>query len=225
MAFISLSDPKITAPYLSAIDCTLDGGKAIYCSSELTSGRRLYNALRARGVTSEDELKERLGKELYKEWRQKNVVNVNNSWASKFATFVRHSQNDGTLVINPGPLSDPRWGQDEYLAFWEELIRTRVTEVRFNQNWQFSNGCTFEFAVALDASIPTLDSHEYELGADEAVESVEKAAAKLEGEGFSIPKLRANLDRLRSLTNLLPANHARPLPDRTNGNGNGLSAR
>jgi hypothetical protein len=219
MTFISLSNPNITAPYLSAIDCVLDGGKAIYCSSELTSGRRLYVALGARGVTSEDELKERLGKEQYGEWRQKNVMNINKSWASKFANFVRHSQNDGTLIINPGPLSDPKWGQDEYLAFWEELIRTRVREVRFNQNWQFSNGCTFEFAVALDASIPTLDSHEYELGADEAVESVEKAAAELEREGFDVPKLRTNLERLRLLTKLPSAHRASNLPGRKNGNG------
>jgi len=67
----------------------------------------------------------------------------------------------------------PGWDQPEYLAFWEELIRTRVKAVRFNKNWEFSSGCTFEFVVAMKSDIPTLDAEGNEINFKTAVTSIE----------------------------------------------------
>ena len=182
-------------------------GKAIYCSSELTSGRRWYDALRQHGAKSNSALKEKLGEADYQLCYQRNM-DANKGWAERFAAIVRHGQNDGTDVINPGPLSVPGWGQDEYNALWEQLIRTRVREVRFNRNWQFSNGCTFEFAVAFDAGIPRLDSQGEELDPYAAVALVGKAVAGFEKEGFDVEKLQRNLERLKSLLNFPPPDQA-----------------
>src|SRR5438128_1105980 len=125
----NVSKPKCTAPYFSAFECILNGKEAIYCSSELTSGRRAYDEMRSRGLKSMSELKEKLGDAWYKE----NIFGKNIKLANSFADSVRANQTDLTPVITPAPLFVPGWGQPEYLAFWEELILTRVKEVRFNE--------------------------------------------------------------------------------------------
>jgi hypothetical protein len=77
-----------------------------------------------------------------------------------------------------------------------------VKEVRFNKDWQFSNGCTSELAVALDEGIITLDSDGTDLSAEKAIAQVEEAVRWLEDHGFSeepkVKTLRLNLERLRS---------------------------
>jgi len=203
MKFTKLDDPKILAPYLSAFDCIRKPGKAIYCSSELTSGRRWNRVLEQNGVGSDAALKEKLGAEDYGRCYQINMES-NKGWSARFVTIVRHSQNDGTDVIDPGPLSVPGWKQPRYYAFWETLIRNHVREVRFNQDWQFSNGCTYEFAVAFDAHIPTLDSEGTELSPYAAVEMVQKAVASLKEDGFDTTKLQEHLQRMESLSIKLP---------------------
>jgi hypothetical protein len=204
MSFIRLQYPAITEAYLSAFDCMVQPVKAIYCSSELTSGRRWYEVLRQHSVKNSSDLKRKLGEADYQLCYQRNM-DANKAWAERFAAIVRHSQSGGTDVINPGPLTVPGWGQDEYNALWEQLIRTRVREVRFNRNWQFSNGCTFEFTVAFDAGIPRLDSEGEELDTYAAVALIREAVAGLEKEGFDIEKLQRNADSLESLLNFVPA--------------------
>jgi hypothetical protein len=49
-------------------------------------------------------------------------------------------------------------------------------------NWEFSNGCTFELAVALDVGIPTLDHLGRILGRKDKIKSLERAIAKLSSE-------------------------------------------
>ena len=75
-----------------------------------------------------------------------------------------------------------------------------MKEVRFNKNWQFSNGCTAEFAAALETGIPTLDSEGNPLEQGAAVAYVEQAVEQLGKDRLDIPKeLQDNLERLRSL--------------------------
>jgi hypothetical protein len=198
MNFYRLSELKFTATYFSAIDCILNGDRkrAIYCSTELTSGLRLYEAMRTHKVNSVDKL-DALDKNIYK-----NVKRANEQAAKSFAASVRAKQTDGTIVINPAPLSISDWGQREYLAFWDELIRTLVKEVHFNKDWQFSNGCTYELAVALDERLTTLDSDGTELSAEKAIAQVEEALRWLEDHGLSeepkVKTLRQNFERLQS---------------------------
>lgn len=154
-------------------------------------------------VKSDAALKEKLGAEDYGRYYRTNMES-NMGWSARFATIVRHGQNDGTDVIDPGPLSVPGWKQDQYYALWETLIRTHVREVRFNQDWQFSNGCTYEFAVAFDNRIPTLDSEGTELHPYAAVEMVQKAVASLKEDGFDTTKLQKHLELMESLVSMRP---------------------
>ena len=129
MIFYSLSDSTFTRLYreeiemaFSALDCVLNGEKAIYASAELTTGRRLYDALREFQVKSAADLKQLKGKE----WYAANIWEANVKSAQDFAACVREKLGGKTLVITPAPFSAPGWTQPEYLAFWEQLVRTRL---------------------------------------------------------------------------------------------------
>jgi hypothetical protein len=152
MSLNNLSNPTF-APYFTAMDCVLNGEKAVYCSSELTSGLRAFNEMRKHRMKSSAELKEKLGRE----WFQTNIFEPNAKSTNEFAASVRRAQTSPTPIITPAPLYIQGWGQPEYNGFWKELIHTRVESVRFNENWQFSNGCTFEFVEAQEARVQTLD--------------------------------------------------------------------
>jgi hypothetical protein len=170
MSLNNLSDPKF-APYFTAMDCVLNGEGAVYCSSELTSGLRAFNEMRKHGVKSSLELKEKLGSE----WFQRNIFDPNAKLTNEFAASVRRAQTGHTSVITPAPLFIKGWGQPDYNGFWKELIRSRVESVRFNRNWQFSNGCTFEFVEAQEARIRTLDVNGKLLTSRAAAASIEEA--------------------------------------------------
>jgi hypothetical protein len=198
MAFYESTDSRFARHYreeskivLSAMDCVLNGERAIYCSSELTSGFRFYECLREHGLSTTSELKER------KPEVRNSVLQTNIRSACEFANSVRAGLRDKTMVITPAPFSAPEWSQPEYLGFWEFLIRTRIKAVWFNRFWEFSNGCSFEFAVAFDAGVPTLDHLGKPLGRDEAINSLEGAIARLNSEGFDTGKLQENLQRLQ----------------------------
>jgi hypothetical protein len=198
MSFYSPSDSEFRRSYreeveivFSAIDCLLHRDHVIYCSSELSSGLRLYDALRQHNVKTAGELKGQIGA-----WYQANIWDVNVRSGTEFADAVRAVFPDRTIAITPAPFAAPGWSQSEYLYFWESLLRTRVKSVWFNLNWQYSNGCTFEFAVALDAGLPTFDHTGQVLTRSAGIELIRAAVQQLEYQGFDTFKLRANAELL-----------------------------
>lgn len=185
-------------------------------SSELTSGRRWNRLLDEHSVKTNAALETKLGKAGFDRCFQMNME-TNKGWSARFAKIVRHGLNDGTEVIDPGPLKVPDWkAQDPYYAFWETLIRNRVREVRFNEEWQFSSGCTYEFAVAFDAHIPTLDSEGTELSPYAAIEMVHKAVAGLKEDGFDTSKLQKHLQLMQSAASMKLPEQGSSYHDRPN---------
>ena len=181
---------------LRSIDCALNRGQAIYCSSELTTGRRMYEALRKNNAQTKDELKEKKGED----WVTENIIKVNFENARRFAEYVEYVRNtigDNTMVITPAPLDVPGWGQPEYNDFWRRLFHSRIKSVWFNCNWEFSNGCTFEFAVAQDYGLRTFDRDGNLLDRFEGIELIRAAIQQLEAQKFNTSKLAENLERLK----------------------------
>lgn len=197
--FYNPTDSQFTRHYrdevemvFSGIDCILHGGEVIYCSSELTSGYTLRMALLEHHLKTAAELKQKLGSD----WFAKNIWDINVKAAIDFAESVRAKSAYKTLVITPAPFSAPGWSQHEYLAFWETLLRTRVRSAWFNRNWQYSNGCVFEFAVAQDAGLPTFDYEGKILDRETGITLIKNAIKQLEDEGFDTKSLRENVARL-----------------------------
>lgn len=201
MSFYTPSNSNFTRLYqeevdivFSGIDCVLNDERAIYCSSELTTGTRLYDALREHKLKTAAELQKKLGDA----WYRTNIFDANVKLGKEFAQCVRGALSDNTMIITPAPFFAPTWTQPEYLFFWETLLRTRIKSAWFNHNWQFSNGCTFEFAVARDAAIPTLDHNGKTLEVDEAIQLIDLAIRRLDTDGFDTLKLAENLERLHA---------------------------
>jgi hypothetical protein len=198
MSFSSRSESSFTRHHreemdmaFSAMDCLLLGRKAIYASTELTTGLRFYGELRARQLKTARELKQQMGSA----WYSATIWDVNVEAASRFADAIRE-QAGGAPVITPAPFSAPGWSQPEYLGFWEELIRTRISAVWFNENWQYSNGCVFEFAVACHASVPAFDHLGRPLSRAEGAAIVRAAIAELDGDAFDTTAMRESLERI-----------------------------
>lgn len=204
MSFYTPSEREFSRLYIhevamafSAMDCVLCGETAIYASTELTTGVRLYDALRKTGTKNAAQLREKMGRE----WYTVNVWDANITSAMAFAGDVRRARDSRTLVITPGPFTAPDWTQPEYLAFWETLLRDphRVGGVWFNRNWQFSNGCTFEFAVAQDAGLSTIDHEGQRLDLERAIDLISDAIRILNADGFDTSSLQDNLERLAAI--------------------------
>lgn len=189
MSSIKSNNPQF-ATLFTAMECVLNGENAIYCSSELTSGRRAFNEMRKHKVNTSTELKDKLGSEWFP-----TIFGPNIELANKFAESVRRAEDGKMLVITPAPLKVEDWGQPEYNGFWTELLHSkRIESVRFNEDWQYSNGCTTEFVEAHAAEVYTLDSKREIITRDAAIELI--AAAIKTFADLDTSLLQHNLDRL-----------------------------
>ena len=130
---------------MTAFDCVVPDDSAIYCSGDVTTGRRYYRILREHGVASSEELKTKLGaggcKEVFDELVRHNIAR-----GRAFTETLR--QRGHTNLINPGPLVAPDFDQQHYLYLWEWIIIRKACEAYFNEDWEYSNGCTLEYAIA-----------------------------------------------------------------------------
>jgi hypothetical protein len=176
----------------SAMDAALNGEKGVYASSELTTGRRAYALCTEHGVRNGHELRAKLGDDPHRSL----VLERNMEEASEFARRLRRELGGRDIVISPAPFGAPGWSQAEYLHFWETLIRTRVKKVYFNEWWQFSNGCTFEYAIAVEAGVPTFSADGAPLPVERAARMVAAAVRELDAAGMDTERLRLHLGRL-----------------------------
>lgn len=130
MPFYTPTDSRFTRHYreevdiaLSAMDCVLCRERAIYASTELTTGVRLYEALRKTGTLTAAALREKIGRESF---------------------------------------------------------------------------TSLEFAVAVDAGLPTSDCQGQPLSVEIAMDLIRHAIAVLDADGFDTSALRLNLERVSS---------------------------
>lgn len=182
---------------MSAFNCVVPDDAGIYCSSDITTGKKFYyEVLKKHESRSEAELKEKLGDHEFKLVKDK-MIQANVDRGVKFAEKLRER---GLInVVTPGPYFARNFEQPHYLYLWEWFIIKKTYEVRFNNDWEYSNGCTFEYAVAARKNIPRFDHEANLLDLDRAVERVEAAVKELRVEGFVITKLEENLELLKSL--------------------------
>lgn len=182
---------------MSAFDCMLPDDAGIYCSSDITTGKKFYyDVLRKYEVRSEGELREKLGADEFKRV-QTDLIQFNVARGSEFAETLRER---GLInVVTPGPFFAKGFDQQHYLYLWEVFIIRKVYEVRFNYDWEYSNGCTLEYAIAARKGIPRLDHEGNSLKLERAIEKVAAAIAELSEAGFLISKLRHNLDLLKAI--------------------------
>lgn len=182
---------------MSAFDCVLPDDAGIYCSSDITTGKKFYyEVLKKHGAWSEQELKEKLSDDEFKRV-QTELIQSNVARGVAFAEKLRER---GLInVVTPGPYFARGFDQQHYLYLWEWFIIKKIYEVRFNYDWEYSNGCTLEYAIAARKGIPRLDHEGSVLDLESAVERVEFALNELRKERFVITKLEHNFALLKAI--------------------------
>jgi len=182
---------------MSAFDCVLPDDAGIYCSSEITTGRRYYFELLASyGASSEDELKRQLGEKDYK-LVSVEFIRPNIARSIQFTEKLRERGLHN--LFNPGPFFARGFDQQHYHFLWEWVIIKKIYEIYFNQGWEYSNGCTMEFAIATKKGRPRFDHLGNKLDCQTAIEMIEQALADLRARGLMTPKLEDNLKLIRAL--------------------------
>lgn len=182
---------------MSAFDCMLPDDAGIYCSSDITTGKRFYyEVLKKYGVRSEEELKTKLGNEEFKRV-QTQLIQANVTRGVEFAEKLR--ERGLVNVVTPGPYYARGFDQQHYLYLWEWFIIKKIYEVRFNYDWEYSNGCTLEYAIAARKGIPRLDHEGSALSLEDAVERVGAALEELRKDGFVVKKLEHNLALIEAI--------------------------
>lgn len=182
---------------MSAFDCVLPDDAGIYCSSDITTGKKFYyEVLKKYESRSELELKEKLGDDEFKKV-QTELIEFNVARGIDFAEKLRER---GLInVVTPGPYFARGFTQQHYLYLWEWFIIKKIYEVRLNNDWEYSNGCTLEYAIAARKGIPRLDHEGAPLHLEQAAHKVQLALKDLKIHGFVVDKLERNLGLLAAL--------------------------
>src|ERR1700678_3988607 len=135
-------------------------------------------------------LKKALGSDGYKA----KLLDPNEKEAIEFAREVRsHSHH---LALTPNTLFVPGWGQPEYLGFWERVIRTKCKTIFFNNGWEYSNGCTLEYLIGHQKSLPLFDRAGKAIPVNRAKQQILTAITELEADRFDVPELHRVLGKL-----------------------------
>lgn len=178
---------------ISALECIAPEGDCIYVSSEITTGKRFYDLLRKHSVRSKEELKEKLGANYPQAWKDLMDQNL----AEGRAFFQRMYAEGHRNLINPGPFFAKGWEQEHYLYLWEWVIVHKCSQTRFNIGWNYSNGCTLEYAISLRKGIVRQHNDARPLEPSEAIAQIRAALADLNASGIDAPTLRTNLQRIK----------------------------
>lgn len=135
---------------VEGLRCAVKPHSAIYLSAPLTSGKNHWTA----GTDASSDLDLLRTPEVGQDRR--SAREANRLHAGAIARRLREEAK--RVVIDPTAVSDfPDWSQDDYRCLWARVIEEFVDKVVLTDNWQYSNGCAYEFLVAAQCGVPNLD--------------------------------------------------------------------
>jgi hypothetical protein len=154
---------------------------AVYASSPITTGRRLYSASRLAGLTPE------VFRHDYPAKFQEAAMQPN---LRDGARFGEHLRNDGwPLVIVPGEFFAKNWAQEHYMSLWRQVILRYARTVAFNGGWCWSTGCAEEFLIAVQSRKRILDMNGKPMDIRTAADQIRKAVDEVNSWGFDTKPL------------------------------------
>jgi hypothetical protein len=96
-------------------------------------------------------------------------------------SLIRKQRNTlGRVVIDPTALDAlSGWTQDDYRVFWGRVIERYVSTVIFADDWQYSNGCAYEFLVAYRTGARAVDERQSLLTLEEGLQLIISAIIEM----------------------------------------------
>jgi len=138
--------------------CGASERNCIYLSTPMTSGRRYL------GQTAD---------------RSAELFALNCQHARQVAQSLRMS-NESVVVIDPTWLEQvPGWNQSDYHSLWSQVIERYARRIIFINDWQYSVGCSIEFAVATRLQLPRIDQNSSPISRSVGRKLISRAAAEI----------------------------------------------
>lgn len=169
--------------------------EVLYCSSPVTSGKRYIDWLESIGkkfadIDSADETHRIL--------HHQEVIEPNRQHAQVIIQNLRYKT--GKIVVDPTALPHiPGWTQQDWRLFWQQVIECYITTAFFVNDWQYSNGCVYEFWVAQKKGIPTFSETQQPLNLKAGINLINEAIITLQqrqGNTKFIEKVFQDLENL-----------------------------
>lgn len=169
--------------------------EVFYCSSPVTSGKRYIDWLESIGkkfadIDSADET--------YRTLHHQEVIKPNRQHAQVIIQNLRNKT--GRIVIDPTAIPHiPGWTQQDWRFFWQQVIECYITTAFFINDWQYSNGCVYEFWVAQKKGIPIFSETQQPLHLRTGINLINEAISRLqkrEGNTEFIEKVLEHLENL-----------------------------
>ena len=169
-------------------DTISTGREAVYLSAPLTTGPRLVSWHRDLHSRASDPAAQ------HESEFRRAVFTPNQAAASDFARALRLRL--GRPVIDPTSLPDQEgWTQVDYRVFWERVIERVVGRVVYMDGWATSDGCSYEFYVAIRSGCETLRASleplTLQAGIEAIAEGIRERTAHGQDAGFAVQVLDA----------------------------------
>jgi len=163
---------------LATLASIIDGRTAVYLSAPITSGKRFSEWHTKRNGDFNPSHPEHQAE------HQREVIDPNRAHAQSIARQLRSQW--AKVLIDPTAVADfPRWTQGDYRCLWARVIKQYVDTVIFVDNWQYSNGCAYEFLIAQQIGATTLRENRQPLLLPEGEQLIKMALADMRGQPFS----------------------------------------
>lgn len=186
---------SIMYPMLNVYISVLGRTKALYCSTPITSGKRYFNWLDQ--INQDFDLDDL--DDAYRELHFQDVIEPNQLYAQNFIQKLRGQY--GQVVIDPTAITaNPNWVQKDWHFFWGIVIERHVQSSFFIDDWQYSNGCVYEFYKCQSLQIPTFTEEIELIGLNTGIELISEAISFIQGRGKSTEFIEENLKKLKDLS-------------------------
>ena len=161
-------------------------------SSPITTGKR-YVAWRRKSDADSD-----LTSPEYARAHFEYVIAPNSKAAAKIVREIR--QASSSIVIDPASfIGPPEWTQDDFRDLWARVLGTYVGKVVFVEGWQYSNGCAYEYLIAVQKGIAAVDTQEASIPLNIAIPMLRAAISELNESGIDTGFLETVTNQLNSL--------------------------
>ena len=177
---------------------TITAKEVIYVSTPITSGKRLYDYMEAKGFATIEEAK--------KDWKGfvLNVITPNIEESER--TSAKFALETDGAVIAPTAFEKRfhgnrvgTWGQDTFMSMWLALLEEHVTHLVMLDGWHYSNGASEEYVQAVKKGILITDAGGNKITLDQGVQLLQKALDDIHGRDLKAPVLVEVLAELMNL--------------------------
>lgn len=190
------SDPAFASWLLSAFSAVLPKRGATYCCGPITSGKKAFEWCRSNGLVgvAYDELTRVQQRSFCAD-----VVDANVHLLHQTADVIR-SRSSNPVIDPAGVPPVEGWKQQQWRAFWCEVIQEYASAVVVVPGWEYSIGAAGELVCALTIGLPVSTLTGECLDVRRVVVLIQEAVQEMESAGVRCSALRECVNSLEGTT-------------------------